>query len=59
MLRRPVTSARRVREARNCLHQEAPLLWVLLDLMATGRASRWRGIRRRPQFRDQAQDVSE
>jgi hypothetical protein len=29
------------------------------ELMATGGASRWRGIRWGPQFRDQAQDVSE
>jgi hypothetical protein len=33
--------------------------WFDPDLMATGRASRRRGIRRRAQFRDRAQDVSE
>src|SRR6266404_6583132 len=44
---------------RNCLHQGAPLSWVLLELMATERASRCSWIRRWSQFGDQPQYLGE
>src|SRR6266404_2600671 len=44
---------------RNCLHQGAPLSWVLLELMATERASCCSWIRWRPQLGDQPQNLGE
>src|SRR4029077_8285290 len=44
---------------RNCLHQGAPISWVLLEVMATERASRCSWIRRWPQFGDQPQYLGE
>ena len=44
---------------RNCLHQGAPRPRFLLEPMATGRTSRWRWIRRQPQFGDQPQNLGE
>src|SRR5262250_2208311 len=59
MLQPPSRSGRRAWELRNCLHQGAPLSWVLLELMATERASRCSWIRRWPQFGDQPQYLGE